>query len=154
MINSIEPIKPEQETKETTVKFRAIRETTRIKRDYDPTKIFIEKAGQKINLYDFVQESSKDLEIYEVLEKYGPKVGQQMLNSNKSAVTGDLTGAPKDLRELHDMKQKADEAKEKISKILTKAKKEEIKTPEKKTETPETTKLEEKTETKTEVKEK
>lgn len=146
MINSIEPIKAEKETKETTVKFRAIRETTRIKRDYDPKKIFIEKAGQKINLYDFVQESSKDLEIYEVLEKYGPKVGAQMLNTNNSAITGDLTGAPKDLREVYDMKQEADKAKEKISKIIEKAKKE-------KTETPKEIKVEEEKKTKAEVKE-
>lgn len=127
-INSIKPIEPKHKTEPQTVKFRAIRETTRIERKYDPKEIFIEKAGQKINLYDFVQESSKDLEIYEVLTKYGQEAGTEILNKNKSSVTGDMTGAPKDLREIYDMKKDAEAAEERIKKVLYKnAKKEEKK---------------------------
>lgn len=122
MINSIKPIEANKKTETTSVKFRPIRETTRINREYNPAEIFILKAGQKINLYDFVQESAQDLEIYEVIEKYGQKTAIEMLNTNRSQITGDLTGAPKDLREAIHMKKEAEEAEQKIQTIIKKHK--------------------------------
>lgn len=38
---------------------------------FDPAKNVINKKGQKINLYDFIQENREDTEIYPTLEKYG-----------------------------------------------------------------------------------
>lgn len=38
---------------------------------FDPEKNVINKKGQMINLYDFIQENREDTEIYPTLEKYG-----------------------------------------------------------------------------------
>lgn len=38
--------------------------------DFDREKIFIEKAGKKINVYDAIQAANIDTEIYEVMKKY------------------------------------------------------------------------------------
>lgn len=43
----------------------------RKKQNFDAKNIFIEKAGKKINMYDFIQEGREDTEIYPTLEKYG-----------------------------------------------------------------------------------
>ena len=39
--------------------------------EFDKEKIFVEKAGIKINCYDAIQEAAQDTDIYETLEKYG-----------------------------------------------------------------------------------
>ena len=46
-------------------------ERIRIRQKFDPEKIFVIKAGQKINVYDAIQEASIDTDIYKTLEKYG-----------------------------------------------------------------------------------
>lgn len=46
-------------------------ERIRIRQKFDPEKIFVIKAGQKINVYDAIQEASVDTDIYKTLEKYG-----------------------------------------------------------------------------------
>lgn len=51
----------------------------RKQQNFDAKKIFIEKAGKKINMYDFIQESREDTEIYPTLEKYGC-IDKMMLN--------------------------------------------------------------------------
>lgn len=38
---------------------------------FDVTKNFYVKAGQKINIYDEIQEAAEDADIYKTLEKYG-----------------------------------------------------------------------------------
>lgn len=38
---------------------------------FDKDNIFIEQAGQKINMYDMIQANREDTEIYAIMDKYG-----------------------------------------------------------------------------------
>lgn len=51
----------------------------RARQKFDAKKIFIEKSGKKINVYDMIQEAREDTEIYPTLEKYGC-IDKMMLN--------------------------------------------------------------------------
>lgn len=51
--------------------FKKRTERVRMAQKFDREKIFIEKCGKKINVYDAIQAANEDCEIYEVLEKYG-----------------------------------------------------------------------------------
>lgn len=52
-------------------KFKKWKERTRAQQTFDREKITMKRAGKEINVYDFIQASREDTEIYEVLEKYG-----------------------------------------------------------------------------------
>lgn len=53
-------------------KFRtAYGEKLKVGKDFDHTKIFFKRAGQKVNIYDLIQAGREDTEIYPTLEKYG-----------------------------------------------------------------------------------
>lgn len=52
-------------------KFKKRNERTRMQQTFDKANITMKRAGQEINVYDFIQANREDTEIYEVLEKYG-----------------------------------------------------------------------------------
>lgn len=52
-------------------KFKKRNERTRMQQTFDKNSITMKRAGQEINVYDFIQANREDTEIYEVLEKYG-----------------------------------------------------------------------------------
>lgn len=52
-------------------KFKKRNERTRMQQTFDKATITMKRAGQEINVYDFIQANREDTEIYEVLEKYG-----------------------------------------------------------------------------------
>lgn len=39
--------------------------------EFNKDEIFVEKAGKKINMYEYIQNAAVDCDVYEVLEKYG-----------------------------------------------------------------------------------
>ncbi len=47
---------------------------------FDREKIFVVKKGQKINVYDAIQEANVDTDIYKTLEKYGSIESMKKLN--------------------------------------------------------------------------
>lgn len=70
---------------------------------FDPEKNVINKKGQMINLYDFIQENREDTEIYPTLEKYGCL---DKIIVDKPKIYADfqeLMG----LREIHEQERKA-----------------------------------------------
>lgn len=74
---------------------------------YDKDNIFIEMRGQKINVYQMIQEAREDTEIIPTLEKYGciEKLGldpQKVYTDMKEL--SDIT----DLRQIYQAKEKAD----------------------------------------------
>lgn len=52
-------------------KFRKWGDRNRTQQEFDITKNFFMKAGEKINIYDQIQAATEDTEIYQTLEKYG-----------------------------------------------------------------------------------
>lgn len=78
----------------------------RASQKFDKNKIFFEKCGKKINVYDFIQEGREDTEIYPTLEKYGC-IDKMMIN--KEDVFADYTELQKmqDLRGIKDFEIKA-----------------------------------------------
>lgn len=70
---------------------------------FDPEKNVINKKGQMINLYDFIQENREDTEIYPTLEKYGCLdkiiVNKQQIYADFQELMG--------LREMHEQERKA-----------------------------------------------
>ena len=46
-------------------------ERKRMAQDFNKEEITVTKAGKEINVYNFIQESREDTEIYPTLEKYG-----------------------------------------------------------------------------------
>lgn len=61
------------------IKFEKFNWRERKQQNFDKEKIFIEKCGKKINVYDMIQEAREDTEIYPTLEKYGC-IDKMMLN--------------------------------------------------------------------------
>lgn len=51
--------------------FKKRKERKRAQQEFDREKITMKRAGQEINVYDFIQAGREDTEIYPVLEKYG-----------------------------------------------------------------------------------
>lgn len=78
----------------------------RSQQKFDRKKIFFERNGKKINVYDFIQEGREDTEIYPTLEKYGC-IDKMMLN--KEDVYADYTQLQEmqDLRGIKDFENKA-----------------------------------------------
>ena len=54
-----------------TIPFRKYGDTTSGEQTFDKDKIFIIKFGQKINVYDMMQENNVDTDIYKIMQKYG-----------------------------------------------------------------------------------
>ncbi|QCS36102.1 minor capsid protein [Capybara microvirus Cap1_SP_124] len=81
----------------------------RKQQSFDKEKIFVEKCGKKINVYDMIQENREDTEIYPTLEKYGC-IDKLMLN--REELYEDFTEIQKmqDLRGVNDYKIAAENA--------------------------------------------
>lgn len=83
------------------------RKRVRKAQNFDKDNIFIEMKGQKINMYDMIQEAREDTEIYPTLEKYGciEKLGMdpKKVYSDMKELS-DIT----DLRQIYQAKEKAD----------------------------------------------
>lgn len=77
----------------------------RAQQSFDKTKIFLEKAGKKYNVYDKIQENREDTEIIPTLRKYGC-IDRMELDHH--AVYGDFREFG-DLRELKDKQIKAEQ---------------------------------------------
>lgn len=43
----------------------------RVQQNFDKDNIYIKKAGKKLNVYKMIQAANEDLNIYDVIEKYG-----------------------------------------------------------------------------------
>ena len=71
---------------------------------YDKKNIFVKIRGQKVNVYDMIQEAREDTEIIPTLQKYGciEKLG---IDPNK---TYDSFVQINDLRDIYEAKAKAD----------------------------------------------
>lgn len=52
------------------MKFGKRGDRTIVQQTFDKDKIFVEKAGKKINCYDAIQAANVDTDIYEVMKKY------------------------------------------------------------------------------------
>lgn len=63
-------------------------ERIRKQQTFDPKKIFVEKCGQKINVYDSIQEASVDTDLYKTLEKYGSI--EPLMNPNLQQIEQDF----------------------------------------------------------------
>lgn len=88
-------------------KFKKMSERIRMPQNFDKTKIFIEKCGKKINVYDMIQAANEDCEIYEVLEKYGC-IDKIQRNDEKMYADMTLLQNEKGLRGLIEQKQAAE----------------------------------------------
>lgn len=78
----------------------------RKQQSFDPEKIFVVKCGQKINMYDSIQEASEDTDIYKTLEKYGSI--EPLMRPNLKAIEEDFEDY-ETLITLHDKMEKAQE---------------------------------------------
>lgn len=88
-------------------KFKKMSERIRMSQSFDKTKIFIEKCGKKINVYDMIQAANEDCEIYEVLEKYGC-IDKIQRNDEKMYADMTVLQNEKGLRGLIEQKQAAE----------------------------------------------
>ena len=66
--------------------------------EFDKEKIFVEKAGIKINCYDAIQEAAQDTDIYETLEKYG---SLKPIGEKANIVFAELEEQAQDLRTVY-----------------------------------------------------
>lgn len=88
-----------------TFKFKPIVNRKRYSESFDKEKIFITKAGKKMNVYDMIQEGREDTEIYPTLEKYG-SIPEKMLDMNKTYADFTTFGG---LREIKDQQKQAEQ---------------------------------------------
>lgn len=79
---------------------------TRRQKHFDPNEIFITKAGKKINVNQWIQESKDDTEIYAMIEKYHGDINA--IPKEFGGIIGDLTEY-QDLRTVMDKEIKAKE---------------------------------------------
>ena len=77
---------------------RGMKHPNKKTQEFDKEKIFVEKAGVKINCYDAIQEASQDTEIYETLEKYG---SLKPIGETKDVVFASLEEQATDLRTVY-----------------------------------------------------
>lgn len=80
-------------------------ERIRKQQTFDPKKIFVEKCGQKINVYDSIQEASVDTDLYKTLEKYGSI--EPLMNPNLQQIEQDFEEY-ETLMTLHEKIEKAE----------------------------------------------
>lgn len=80
-------------------------ERIRKQQTFDPKKIFVEKCGQKINVYDSIQEASVDTDLYKTLEKYGSI--EPLMNPNLKEIEQDFEEY-ETLMSLHEKIEKAE----------------------------------------------
>lgn len=55
----------------TKLPFKVRGQREKITQSFDLKKISFLRAGKPVNLYNYIQENTKDTDIYQVLEKYG-----------------------------------------------------------------------------------
>ena len=79
-------------------------ERTRKAQVYDKDNIFVEIRGQKVNVYEMIQEAREDTEITEVLKRYGC-IERLGIDPKK---TYDSLIEINDLRDIYEAKAKAD----------------------------------------------
>ena len=77
---------------------RGMKHPNKKAQEFDKEKIFVEKAGIKINCYDAIQEASQDTDIYETLEKYG---SLKPIGEKANIVFADLEEQAQDLRTVY-----------------------------------------------------
>lgn len=79
-------------------------ERTRKAQVYDKDNIFVEIKGEKINVYDMIQEAREDTEITEVLKRYGciERLGIDPKKTYNSLIEIN------DLRDIYEAKARAD----------------------------------------------
>lgn len=78
-------------------KFRKWGDHNRTQQEFDITKNFFIKAGEKINIYDQIQAATEDTDIYQTLEKYG---SIKPLEIDKKAIYAEFNQMY-DKRDLH-----------------------------------------------------
>ena len=77
---------------------RGMKHPNKRAQEFDKQKIFVEKAGIKINCYDAIQEAAQDTDIYETLEKYG---SLKPIGETKEVVFASLEEQATDLRTVY-----------------------------------------------------
>ena len=85
------------------IPFRKYGDITIGEETFDKDKIFIEKFGQKINVYDMIQENNVDTDIYAIMDKFHYTGSQaiEIMSQAKQGIYDDLTKI-KDLRDLEE----------------------------------------------------
>ena len=93
-----------------TIPFRKYGDITVGEQTFDKEKIFIIKFGQKINVYDMIQENNVDTDIYKIMQKYGysEEQAKSIMAKGKEGIYADLTG----INGLRDLEEKSIKAKE------------------------------------------
>lgn len=79
------------------------RQRKRMSQTFDKEKIVLKKAGETINVYDYIQSNREDTELKPTLEKYGC-IPTQNIDLNKTA--GDFTQL-NDMRTMLEQQKKA-----------------------------------------------
>lgn len=79
------------------------RDRKRMSQTFDKEKIVLKKAGETINVYDYIQSNREDTELKPTLEKYGC-IPTQNIDLNKTA--GDFTQL-NDMRTMLEQQKKA-----------------------------------------------
>ena len=77
---------------------RGMKHPNKKAQEFDKEKIFVEKAGIKINCYDAIQEAAQDTDIYETLEKYG---SLKPIGEKKEIVFAQIEEQVQDLRTVY-----------------------------------------------------
>lgn len=77
---------------------RGMKHPNKKAQEFDKEKIFVEKAGIKINCYDAIQAAAEDTDIYETLEKYG---SLKPIGEKANIVFADLEEQVQDLRTVY-----------------------------------------------------
>lgn len=81
--------------------------------EFDHKKISFKRAGQKINIYDLIQASREDTEIYPTLEKYGmlPSIetAEQFMANRAKGFFAEFEKTM-DKRDFHELQIKAEES--------------------------------------------
>ena len=92
------------------IPFRKYGDITTGEQTFDKDKIFITKFGQKINVYDMIQENNVDTDIYKIMQKYGysEEQAKSIMAKGKEGIYADLTG----INGLRDLEEKSIKAKE------------------------------------------
>lgn len=85
--------------------FLAGRKAMQGAQEFDKDNIFITKNGEKINVYQMIQNNREDTEIEPTLKKYGCLTPMEM---NIEQVYTDLTNIKGDMRDMIEQQQEAD----------------------------------------------
>lgn len=118
MINNIYPAESKTTEKAAEKRIKTRHDIETVAQTFDKEKIFLKKNGQEFNLDKFIQEQREDTEIYAVIEKYGgPETAAEILGQKRTPTYGDVSDAPKDLRQFINKCNEADEKLQEMSKL-------------------------------------